>query len=57
MQPPKVVAKIGVADVVRVEPGPERDKKIHEWAAAVWESWNERRGEVVELVRRELGVQ
>ena len=56
LMPPKVEAKIGVADVLKAEPGSERDKQIRAWAAAVWESWRERRQEIVVLVERELGI-
>jgi hypothetical protein len=54
--PPKAAAKIGVGDVVKTAAGAERDAMIYAWAAAVWESWRERRAEIMELVARELGV-
>lgn len=56
LQPPQAQASLRVADVVKAPPGAERDAVIYAWAAAVWESWRERRREIVGLVERELGI-
>jgi hypothetical protein len=57
LKPPDAAAKIGVGDVLKAAPGAERDAMIHAWTAAVWESWRESRSIIVELARRELGVE
>jgi hypothetical protein len=43
LEPPGQPAALTVLDVLRVSPGPERDAMIRQWAAAVWESWADRR--------------
>jgi len=42
---------IGVSDVLRAKPGPERDRAIKEWSASVWEAWGESHAKVADLVR------
>lgn len=57
LEPPKESAGIGVADVMALPPGEARDAKIHEWCAAVWDSWKHARPIIVTLVRQELGAE
>jgi hypothetical protein len=49
-------AALTVEDVVAAEPGPARDAMIHKWCAAVWETWQESRPQIMELAKTELGV-
>jgi hypothetical protein len=35
---------------------PERDAMIDKWCASVWDAYRDVRGEIAEIVRRELGV-
>jgi hypothetical protein len=45
---------VTVADVVAVQPGPERDAAIERWCKSVWEAWSGSREQVRELLRAEL---
>ncbi len=45
---------IGVSDVLRAKPGPERDRAIKEWSALVWEAWSESHAKVADLVQNGL---
>ncbi|MGB9031656.1 MAG: DUF5946 family protein [Acidobacteriaceae bacterium] len=49
-------ATMTVADVASVPPGAERDAAIHQWCAAVWETWRGSREPIAELLRRELDI-
>lgn len=42
---------IGVSDVLRAKPGPERDRAIKEWSASVWEAWSESHAKVADLAQ------
>ena len=50
-------AKIGVADVLAAEPGPERHAVIRGWCEAVWQDWQHARREIAALARDLLGVE
>jgi hypothetical protein len=50
-------AALRVGDVMATAPGAERDAMIERWCAAVWEVWQEARGQMVEMARKELGVE
>ena len=39
------------ADVLKTQPGPERDKAIYAWAAAVWDAYRSNRDALVGLLR------
>lgn len=39
------------ADVLKTQPGPERDKAIDAWAAAVWDAYRSNRDALVGLLR------
>ena len=45
---------IGVTDVLRAKPGPQRDRAIKEWSASVWEAWSESHAKVADLVQCNL---
>ncbi len=45
----KEKAKLNVADVLKVQPGPERDEMIKGWTRAVWEIWKNKKGEIENL--------
>ena len=55
-QLPKERGTISISDVVSAPPGKQRDALIREWCVSVWEAWREDRGQIVALVRDELGV-
>ena len=42
---------IGVSDVLRAKPGPERDRAIEEWSVSVWEAWSESHVKVADLAQ------
>jgi hypothetical protein len=52
--PPTEAAPMTVHDVVAVPPGPDRDRAITAWAAAVWASWRASHADVAMLLD-ELG--
>lgn len=45
---------IRVGDVMAAAPGPERDREVHRWCAAVWAAFVGNRATVVELLRTGL---
>lgn len=53
---PKGRGAIIVKNVLAAAPGEVRDAMIRNWCESVWESWEESRGKIVELVRDELGI-
>src|SRR5215469_17928848 len=55
--PTQRLAAIGVADVVAVPPGPERNAMIHCWCETVWQDWRHARPEIAALARDLLGVE
>jgi hypothetical protein len=52
--PPTNVGPLTVADVLAVEPGPQRDQKLMEWCASVWAAWSSEQTRVREMVGRFL---
>jgi len=56
ISPPGVQARITVSDVLAAPRGPERDNAIRDWCVSVWETWQPRRGLIVDLVRKELDI-
>lgn len=48
---------IRVAHVLLAAPGPDRDAMIHRWAASVWPCFSGARPQIVEIARKELGVE
>jgi hypothetical protein len=56
LSPPKATANITVADVLTAAPGEARDHAIQNWCVAVWETWQQRRNAIVELVQTELDI-
>jgi hypothetical protein len=55
-QLPKERGAVSVSDVVSAPPGKQRDALIREWCLSVWNAWREDRGQIVALVRAELGI-
>jgi len=55
-QLPKERGSVTIADVVGAPRGKQRDALIREWCASVWNAWREDRGQIVALVRDELGI-
>ncbi len=53
---PRTRGNITVAHVLAADPGPLRDAMIRTWCAAVWETWQESRAQIIELAKAELGV-
>ncbi len=47
---PEDVGPLTVADVLAVEPGPDRDEKLMQWCASVWRAWAAQHGRVREMV-------
>ena len=54
---PKQRALIGVADVLAMAPGPERNAMIRRWCEAVWQEWQHARPELEGLVRELYSVE
>ena len=54
--PPEIKASMNVADVLASPAGEQRDKVIHDWCIAVWETWQSQREIIVDLVRTELDI-
>ena len=52
-RPPHDRGRITIADVLRANPGADRDRAIEDWAASVWRAWREHRDQVAELARSE----
>jgi hypothetical protein len=42
-------------DVLRADPGPERDRAIRDWSASVWAAWSASHQRVAEWVEAQLG--
>jgi Family of unknown function (DUF5946) len=49
-EPPADVGPLTVADVLRVEPGPDRDQALMRWCDSVWAAWSSEHGRVREIV-------
>ncbi len=54
---PRDRGDVKVSDVLGAEPGPGRDAMIHAWCKSVWQAWSDSRTAIVELGKRELGVE
>jgi hypothetical protein len=52
--PPDNVGSLTVADVLEVEPGPQRDEKLMQWCASIWRAWSAEHGRVKGMVDRFL---
>ncbi|MFZ3167888.1 MAG: DUF5946 family protein [Candidatus Methanoperedens sp.] len=48
---PAYRGNVSVFDVLRANPGPERDRAIKEWSASVWEAWSESHKKVADLAQ------
>ena len=48
--PPENVGPMTVADVAAVDPGPDRDDKLMQWCASVWNAWSPEHGRVRGMV-------
>jgi hypothetical protein len=55
--PPSERGSVTVADALSSPAGTERDRRIDEWCASVWQAWRDSHQQVRELARAELGVQ
>jgi Family of unknown function (DUF5946) len=49
-EPPANVGPLTVADVLAVEPGPDRDQALMRWCASVWTAWSSEQSRVREMV-------
>lgn len=47
---PENVGPLTVADVLKIAQGPERDEKLMEWCASVWNAWSPDHGRVRAMV-------
>ena len=47
---PVNVGPLTVADVAAVDPGPDRDEKLMQWCASVWNAWSPEHGRVRGMV-------
>jgi len=47
---PADVGPLTVADVLAVDPGPDRDEKLGEWCASVWGAWTAQHDRVKKMV-------
>jgi hypothetical protein len=54
LDPPQDVGPLTVADVLTVEPGPGRDKKLMDRRQSVWAAWSSEQGRVKGMVARFL---
>jgi hypothetical protein len=53
---PQERGSVGIADVLAVAPGPERDAMIRCWCESAWGAWSHSRQQIVELVKSELDI-
>jgi hypothetical protein len=49
--PPPARGALTARDVMRAEPGQQRDRAIRDWCASVWESWSGSHAQVARLLR------
>ena len=54
---PRDRGDITVFDVLKAEPGAERDAMIHSWCESVWKAYSASRDKIVRLAQTELGIQ
>jgi hypothetical protein len=52
---PESRGAISISDVLAIPAGPERDVMIDRWCASVWDAYRASRGQVIGLLRAELG--
>lgn len=50
--PPANVGTMTVADVVKVDPGPQRDKELMRWCESVWKAWSSEQPRVRQVMER-----
>jgi hypothetical protein len=48
------MGKPTVADVLKVEPGPQRDQELMRWCGSVWAAWSVEHGRVRQMMERFL---
>ena len=53
---PDLRGAITIADVVAATPE-QRDARIHEWCASVWQAWAASHTQIRDLARAELGIE
>lgn len=53
-RPPPSVGVVTVADVLKPEPGPARDRELMRWCESVWNAWSHDHERVREMVNRFL---
>ena len=53
---PEKRAEITVRDVLDVAPGPDRDRKLMDWAEAIWRNWSHAHAWTAETCARLLGI-
>jgi len=50
--PPASLGSLTVADVLKVEPGPDRDKQLMRWCESVWAAWSAEHQRVRQMMSR-----
>jgi len=53
---PTEAASVGVAHVIALPPGPQRDAMIRTWCESVWRTWQPSRAFIAAIAREQLGV-
>lgn len=53
--PPAVVGAVTVWDVLRAEPGEQRDAMLRRWGQSVWDAWQAERARVASLTASVMG--
>jgi len=53
-EPPPTVGTLTVADVLKIEPGPDRDEALMGWCASVWAAWSTEHEPVRQMMARFL---
>jgi L,D-peptidoglycan transpeptidase YkuD (ErfK/YbiS/YcfS/YnhG family) len=51
---PKERGSLSVSDVLKEEPGPNRDLAIKKWCEEVWKAYSDSRDKIIDLVNQEL---
>ena len=41
---------VSIADVLKAQPGPERDRKIEDWCKSIWAAYDHNRSTIVDLL-------
>lgn len=55
-EPRPLAGSLTVADVLRGEPGEQRDAALRAWARSVWEAWHDQRETLAALIASVLGA-